>query len=118
MTATQPNERRTRLSMWIGGAVALGIAAVTLFLIWGIALPVTPPDTICPAIYPPFAGCAGDARLLPAFVWSALVAVAVAAAFLLSRRSWLGVVAGAAITGVVGAAGYTATLYMNVFLFG
>jgi hypothetical protein len=104
--------------MWLGGVVALAIAAVAVVSIWGIALPLTPPGGVCAAIYPPSAGCAGSSRLLPATIWSVLVAGAVATTLLLGRRGWWGAIAGAVITGIIGYAGYFATLYVRVLLFG
>lgn len=105
------------MPMWCAGVVAAAIAAAVLISIWRIALPLTPPGAICPAIYPPPAGCAGAARLLPAAVWSVLAGGAVVAALYLGRRGWWGAVAGAVITAAVGLAGFAATLYMRVFLF-
>ncbi|UOE44046.1 hypothetical protein [Agromyces larvae] len=116
MVATASKNPSAQVSGWVGAAIALGIAAVALVWIWGMALPVTPPGTVCAAIHPPTAGCAGDARLAPAAVWTVLLAGAVAAAFFLGRRGWWGVLVGAVIAGGVGVAGYFATWSMNVFL--
>lgn len=117
MTITGSGMRTKRATFWVGAVVAVGIAAVALVSIWGIALPVTTP-AVCAAIYPPSAGCAGDARLLPATVWTILIVGAVAAACLLSRRGGWGALAGAFITGTIGLAGYFAALHMRVLLVG
>ena len=117
MTATETRTVRTILPVWIGGLVALVIAVIAVTSIWGVALPLTPPGAVCAAILPPTAGCAGDARLLPATVWTVLIAGAVATTLLLGRRGWWGSVAGVAITGIVGYAGYLATWQIKVFLF-
>lgn len=84
---------------------------------WSIALPVTPPDVMCITIYPPAVGCAGDARILPAIVWSILAAASAALTFTLARRSWLGAVAGVVLTAMIGYAGYIATWNIQLFLF-
>jgi len=117
MTETDDRATRARTPMWVGGAVSIGIAVVACVMIWGLALPVTPPSAVCPAIYPPAAGCAGDARVLPASVWTVLIAGAAATAFGLGRRGWWGAVAGAAITGIIAVAGYLATWRMSVLFF-
>ncbi|MFV0375300.1 hypothetical protein [Microbacterium sp.] len=108
----------TRPPVWIAGtAIALVIAVIALVAVWGIALPVTPPGGVCAAILPPSAGCAGDARLLPATVWSLLIAGAVFATLLLGRRRWWGALAGIALTAIIGFAGYLATSHIRLFLF-
>ncbi|GEM_PF-1804933 len=118
MFDTDDRTSRAPLPMWIGGAVSVGIAVVALVMMWGLALPVTtPPGSVCLAIYPPPAGCAGDARVLPAAVWSALVTAAAAGAFGLGRRGWWAGAAGVAITAIVAVAGYLATWQMRVLLF-
>jgi hypothetical protein len=103
-------------AFWVGGALSLVIVAVSFFAIWTMALPVTPPETMCIAIYPPTAGCAGDARLLPAAVWSILGVAALGATLVLGRRSWWGAALGVVLTALIGVAGYVATVYMRVFL--
>jgi hypothetical protein len=80
-------------------------------------LPIIPPGGVCAAILPPSAGCAGDARLLPATVWSVLIAGAVFATLLLGRRRWWGALAGIALTAIIGFAGYLATFHIRLFLF-
>ncbi|QAY72081.1 hypothetical protein ET445_00775 [Agromyces protaetiae] len=107
-----------KASAWFASVVALAIAAVALIGIWNLALPVTAPGVVCAAIFPPTAGCAGDARILPAIVWSALVLIAAGAAFLLGRRGWLGALAGIVITAVVGGAGYYAVWALRPFILG
>lgn len=108
----------TRPPVWITGTViALVIAVVALVAIWGIALPITPPGVVCAAILPPSAGCAGDARLLPATVWSLLITGAVFATLLLGRRRSWGALAGVALTAIISFAGCLATFHIRLLLF-
>ncbi|WP_448388616.1 hypothetical protein [Microbacterium aurum] len=119
MAATTMNHSVTRLPAWLGGVAALAIAVIAVVSMWGLALPLSPPSGVCAAILPPSAGCAGDARLLPAIIWSMLAAGAVTTALILARRwRWWGAVAGAVLVAIVGCMGYIATLYMRPFLFG
>lgn len=106
---------RTKLPMWVGGAVAIVIAVVALASIWGVVSPLSAPE-VCPAILPPSAGCAGDARLMPAWVWTVLIGVSVAVTSWLGRRGWWGAVMGVVITGVAGYVGYLAVWQIKVFL--
>ncbi|MBW1637815.1 hypothetical protein G3H63_01770 [Microbacterium resistens] len=117
MVKTDTDSSRTRLQVWIGGALALVVAVIAIVSIWGIALPLTPPGGVCAAIHPPTAGCAGDARLLPATVWTVLIAGAVVVTTALGRRGWWGSLTGFIITGLAGYGGYLATWRIEVFLF-
>lgn len=99
-----------------GGLIAVAIAVLGLISMWTVALPVTPENMMCAAIYPPPAGCAGTARILPAAVWSALLVIATLVTLVLARRTWWGAVVGVTITGVVAFLGYWATLYVRLFL--
>ena len=116
-TAAQGSPARSLVPMWVGGVLAFGIAIVGIIAMWSIALPLTPPGTVCAAIYPPMAGCAGDARLLPASVWSVLACGAVAVTFLLGQRGWWGAATGVILTTIIVLAGHWATMFMRVFLF-
>lgn len=118
MTIAEKSRGVTGLPVWLGGVVALAIAVIALVSMWGIALPLSPPGGVCAAILPPSAGCAGDARLLPAIVWSLLVVGAAMTTLLLGRRwRWRGAVAGVVLVAIVGYMGYRATLYMRPLLF-
>ncbi len=119
MATTRMNHSVTRLPAWLGGVAALAIAVIAVVSMWGLALPLSPPSGVCAAILPPSAGCAGDARLLPAIIWSILAAGAVITALSLARcLRWWGAVAGAVLVAIVGCMGYIATLYMRPLLFG
>ena len=93
---------RARHAAWPLLSIAV-IVAFALLRMWNLAIPVGP-NEVCAAIHPPTPGCAGDARLAPAALWSGLtlVAATVTMAAALSGRfakqiSWVGV----ALTGAI-----------------
>lgn len=93
---------RLRLVAWPLLATAV-VALFGILRMWQLAIPL-PEGTVCIAVVPAPAGCAGDARLAPAALWSALVgiAAAVTAGLALSGRAakavvWLGVAATGAL---------------------
>ncbi len=116
MSDKEAGVTRRSAPVWLGGVASLAIAAAALFWIWTLAIPL-PPETMCTAIYPAPAGCAGTARLLPATVWSILVIAATIGAFTLHRRSWWGAAGWVVLTALIGICGYIATLHVRVFVF-
>ncbi|WP_166864328.1 hypothetical protein [Salinibacterium sp. ZJ70] len=103
-TSAAVPSRADRLRVVAWPAIATLVIALFAFLrMWQLAIPV-PEGTVCAAVMPPPAGCAGDARIMPATVWSAIVGVAsiVTIGLALSGRAtrqvvWIGV----ALTGAL-----------------
>lgn len=81
----------------------LVVAIFALLRMWQLAIPV-PEGTMCAAIEPAPPGCAGDARILPAAIWSGIVifvtalTVGLALSGRVARQAIWG---GVAVTGVL-----------------
>ena len=93
---------RARYAAWPLVSIAV-IVAFALLRMGNLAIPVWP-NEVCPTIYPPTPGCAGDTRLAPAALWCGITLLAAAATVTgaLSGRftkqlSWVGV----AVTGAI-----------------
>lgn len=93
---------RLRIVAWPVIA-ALVVTFFALLRIWQLAIPV-PDGVACAAVDPAPPGCAGDARIMPAIIWSGIViagAVTTAVLAFSGRVARQVIWAGVAITGVL-----------------
>lgn len=106
-----PTNRGVHPALW---GVPVALAVIGLWQIWNL---VVPRRGVCAAIYPPPAGCGGEARLVVAAAWTAVIVAALVATLTLgrTRRRWA--MLGTAWVTLAALAGWFATHVVRPFVF-